>query len=320
MDFTEFQIGQNDINRRADKVIKKLLPEENLSGIYKAMRKGLIKINNSKIKPEQLILENDVIKIAEFLLQNHNSSSINKKNLLPLPEIILKTNDLLFLNKPYNTLVQKASKTDLSIDDCVKNYYQTTESETSLSFSPGPLHRLDRNTTGLIAFSWSLNGAHWFSDAIKNHTVQKLYLGIVEGKLVNEQIWQDSISKDFSTNKKFQTVNIKSDKENNAYTVATPIKYGTYNNLPITLVQFNIKTGKTHQIRSQASHHGFPLLGDTAYGAKKQNLTREYFLHAHILIISKDNPLSLPEKILCPLLPDMEDFISKSCYKVKLSL
>lgn len=326
MDFIELKAGPDDANRRADKVIKKLIPDQPLSAIYKAMRKGLIKCNSSKLKPEQIINENDVLKIAAFLLENeeqnnkqndkttknHNPESIN------IPEIILKTQDLLFLNKPYGTLVQKAQKSDFSLDDCVKNYYKQISENKSLSFTPGPLHRLDRNTTGLIAFSWSLNGARWFSQNIQTHVIQKLYLGIVEGNLKKTEIWQDTITKKYDEDKNFQTVDLalKKDSETktNAYTTATPVKHGKYNGKDITLVQFHIKTGKTHQIRSQSAGHGFPLLGDTAYNAEKQKLSREYFLHAYILKFPQNNPLSLPEQITCPLLPDMEDFISRTCY------
>ncbi len=279
------------------------------------MRKGLIKINNAKAKPEQTICENDVIKIASFLINSKDSHQNIQNKSMELPPVIFQNTDILFLNKPYGVLVQKASKDDLSLDDCVKNYYNSLNQNASLSFLPGPLHRLDKNTTGLIAFSWSLNGAHWFSQNIQTHTIKKIYLGIVEGTLKEKEIWQDSISKNYKKENNFQTVSVSSPENNdiNAYTTATPIKYGTYKNTPITLVEFDIKTGKTHQIRSQSSFHGYPLLGDKAYGAKKQNLSREYFLHAHTILLPADNPLSLPEKIECPLLSDMKDFITKTC-------
>lgn len=316
MDFTEFKTGQDDINRRADKVIKKILTNQNLSAIYKAMRKGLIKINDTKIKPEQLVWENDIIKVASFLITSPASKSTSKdfeKDITELLSFVFKNNDIIFLNKPYGILVQKASKTDVSLDDCVKAYYKSITKEASLSFLPGPLHRLDKNTTGLIAFSWSIKGAHWFSQNIQSHDIKKIYIGIVEGILNEKEIWQDSISKNFEKEKKFQTVSVSSADNTNAYTTATPIKYGTYNNHPITVVEFNIKTGKTHQIRSQSAFHGHPLLGDTAYGGKKQNLSREYFLHAHTIFFPKNNPINLPEKIECSLLSDMQDFITTTC-------
>lgn len=313
MDFTTFSTGKNDEGRRLDKVLRRFLPDLPLSAIYKDLRKGLIKVNQIKAKPEQKIQENDKINIALFLLEeakNENSSN----NSQELPEVIFNNEHIIILNKPYNQLVQKTKKDDFSLDELVKNYYKNNNSnDNSLSFTPGPLHRLDRNTTGLICFSWSLQGAQWFSKHIQEHSIQKKYLGIVQGNLKEKQEWKDNIQKDFNSQNAFQTVKVFSSDEYNSYTIATPLKHGIYNDFPITVVEFDIKTGKTHQIRSQSSFHGFPLLGDSAYRGKKQNLTREYFLHAYELYFPKDNPLSLPHKITCPLQKDMEDFILKTC-------
>jgi 23S rRNA pseudouridine955/2504/2580 synthase len=63
----------------------------------------------------------------------------------------------------------------------------------SLSFKTGPLHRLDRKTTGLLAFSQNLQGAQWFSQKIKSHEIQKVYLALLEGNLCQNQIWEENI-------------------------------------------------------------------------------------------------------------------------------
>lgn len=314
MDFIEFRVGPDDLNRRADKVIKKIINHQNLSSIYKAIRKNLIKINDKKIKPEQLISHNDVIKIASFLLKNNdenqNQTDTQITKTLPLPKIIFQNEDILFINKPYNTLVQKACKNDVSLDDLIKQYYKENQKNTSLSFMPGPLHRLDKNTTGILAFSWSLKGAHWFSKNMQNHNIKKNYIGIVQGNLKEEQVWKDTINKEYSSKKSFQTVKIQTLVENNAHTIITPLKHGVYKNQEFTVVQFQILTGKTHQIRSQSAFHGFPLLGDSAYNAKKQDFSREYFLHAKTLFLPENNELCLPSKIESPLFSDMQEFIN----------
>lgn len=311
MDFIDFECAQDDNARRIDKIIKKILPETPLSLIYKDFRKGLIKLNNSKVKPETLVATGDIIKIASFLV---NEKQESQKITGPLPPLIFENKHLWIFNKPCNMLVQKADKNDISLDDMVKQKFKEEDINHSLSFTPGPLHRLDRNTSGLICFSHSLEGAHWFSQNIQSHSIGKKYIGIVEGNLQTQEVWKDKISKDYDKEKSFQTVNItSSDDESNAFTIATPMKHGKYKNLDITVVEFEIKTGKTHQIRSQSAYHHFPLLGDTAYNAQKLNLSRPYFLHAYKLNFKADNPLNLPEQILCPLQKDMEDFILKTC-------
>ena len=81
-----------------------------------------------------------------------------------------------------------------------------------------------------------------------------------------------------------------------AVTRVIPLGYGKHNKTDYTLAKFCIETGRTHQIRSQSALHGYPLLGDTAYGGTKIELI-EYFLHAYELYFPKNNPLALPEKI-----------------------
>ena len=315
MDFNEFKTGQNDITRRIDKVIRLFAPSLSLSEIYKAIRKGLIRVNNKKTKAEYRIEENDTIFIASFLLNKDINSQkeelksvTNKKTILIEPDIVFENEHIIIINKPYNINVHGD---DNSLDKVIKHYYKTHCSSSSLSFKPGPLHRLDRNTTGLLAFSKSLVGAHWFSENIQSHIIQKKYYGLVNGKLKNEEAWTDFISKEDNDKSSFHKViakkidkeiNLKDDDEKIAKTIATPISYGKFNNDDVTLVCFNIKTGRKHQIRAQSALHGHSLLGDTAYGSKKlKEPYQEFYLTAFELSFPKDNPIGLPDRITIDL-------------------
>lgn len=306
MDFKEFSTGKNDISRRVDKVIRLFAPQLSLPEIYKGIRKGLIKINNHKTKSEYRILENDVISIAAFLLNKENNNikdDARGSTALPLPkmpEIIFENSNILIINKPYNVNVHGDSN---SLDKVIEKYYNEKPHEQSLSFKPGPLHRLDKKTTGLLAFSKSLEGAHWFSENIQNHKIQKKYYGLAQGILEKAQTWEDTISKIEDKTNKFHTVDVKeTGNDKTAVTMASPIAYGKLNNKKVTLVEYTIKTGRKHQIRAQSSLHKHPLLGDTAYGGEKiENSSQDFYLTARELIIPKDNPLGLPEKLKAKL-------------------
>ena len=178
-------------------------------------------------------------------------------------------------------------------------------------------------TSGLIAFSKSIDGARWFSQAVKTHQIQKKYLTLLCGKLSEKCEWTDYIDSKTDSEKtdiKFHTVKISSlDKttENpnfkEAVSTVTPVAFGKYNNQDITVAEIQIKTGRHHQIRSQCALHSYPLLFDSAYSKNSEAEKQHFFLHAHILIIPENNSIGLPPKIEAPLPEDFIQFISKTC-------
>ncbi len=315
MEFIHFSAGKDDNGRRLDKIVRNLLSEENLSGLYKAIRSGLIKVNGKKQKGEYRITSGDDICIADFLTLKSDfhkkEEKANEASPLPVEWIIFKNQSLVFINKPYDLSVQKSQAGETSLNELVQKDYDFFNSKkTSLSFKTGPLHRLDKKTTGIIAFSQDLKGAQWFSQIVREHKIQKNYLALVEGTLEKPQFWTDKILKEDESQKikTFHTVKVNSNDENSkeSITQAIPLAHGTYLKKSVTLVKFNIKTGRTHQIRASSAFHGHPLLGDTAYGAQKINEKQTLFLHAWTLILP-ENSLGIPQKITCP---PGENFVS----------
>ena len=305
MEFIRFKTGKDDEGRRLDRIAKKLLSEENLSQLYKALRNGLIKVNEKKQKGEYRIQKGDEIKIASFLAENAvPADKKNQEKITPLPEewIVLRTQELLFLNKPYDLPVQKSKAGERALNVLVQGDYDFQNIRKSLSFRTGPLHRLDRRTTGLIAFSQNLEGAQAFSKAIQEHRIKKTYLAIVEGALEQTETWTEKISRNEKNldSSKFHTVSVNSDSKNSkeSNTTAIPIAYGKYKGIQVSLVKFIISTGRTHQIRATSAYHSHPLLGDTVYGARQISEKQNLFLHSYSLEF-QENLFSLPKKIVC---------------------
>lgn len=245
------------------------------------------------------------------------------KSDIEVPVLFLNENIIIY-NKPKNVLVHSSGKSSsvLSLEAYTKNLYEQYKKQNpeslSLAFTPGPLHRLDRYTTGIVAFSWSLNGARWFSENIKNHTIQKKYVGIIQGNLKSPQEWKSIIKQDNEKpGKSFHTVTAfdysdsqieENEDGKEAYTTVTPLVHGKLNGIEVTYAEFFIKTGRHHQIRAQAAQNGYPLYGDTAYGAS-QSLQKSYFLHALSIIIPK-NPIGLPNIIEAPLPSDFQEALN----------
>ena len=326
MEFKDFTAGKDDEGRRFDRLLRRFLPQAALSNLYKSIRTGLFKLNHKKVSAETKVKSGDIISIAAFLLEApKENKKQNEKNITESDffsdrmndRIIFKNQHLLIFNKPYDMNVHGEN----SLEQKIKALYKTEINNTSLSFAPGPLHRLDKKTSGLIAFSWSLEGSKWFSENIKNHTIKKTYCTIFEGIIHSQTEWLDQIfnGKTQAENSGFHTVkvintesaaNSLKQKSKQAVTIVTPIKTGIFEGKTVTFAKVQIKTGRKHQIRAQGAFHGHPLLGDTAYGGTKINsVKRDFFLHASTLEFP-ENPVNLPAKIECVLPEEFNEILN----------
>lgn len=313
MDFENFDVQKDDDGRRLDKIIKVLFPNKGLAEINALIRKKLVRLNDKKASNDTRVSEGDKISIATFLFdslpqsehtdkESEKQTTATKINL----DVLFQNVHFIIINKPYNTTVHGFQD---SLDVQVKELYNSVTDKKSLSFKPGPLHRLDKKTTGILAFSWSLSGAQWFSENIAKHSIEKFYTGVILGKLMKKETWENSIQKIDDSEDSFHTVT-ESENGKKALTYVTPLKYGKYKGKDITLAQFHIVTGRTHQIRFQSAQNGYVLLGDTAYSSFPIKEKQDFFLHATKLTIP-NNSLGLPDEITCPLNRDFEDFCKK---------
>ena len=309
MDFIDFKTSSNDKDRRFDTLLRKFLPQMPLSLIFKNIRTGFIRLNNKKAKQETKIQAGDIINIEKRLFEKFssstdfsNSDSTNntdknsvseeniKKNKDFINEITLfKNQNILILNKPYNINVQDSINDKNSLDKIVKSIYI----KDSLTFTPGPMHRLDKLTTGIICFSQNLQCARWFSEQIANHSIQKYYLAILEGKLLGKQEWIDYLEKDDEVLKngmhKSKVFSFSDKNEGKkAITIIEPISYGKYKNMDMTFAKIFIPTGRNHQIRLQCSSRGYPILQDSLYNSKiskeKNDFEQKLYLHCYKLV------------------------------------
>lgn len=293
MDFRKYPITRDDNDRRADRVARRFLPDLPLSGIYKLMRKGLVRVDGHKITPDFRVSEGSEFCIASVLSEpdairapetDDPTKGREAETSSPFaPEIILETDDLLFLNKPRGIPVHGENGLDRLIPP-------SAQARASLSFRTGPLHRLDRDTTGLLAFSRSLAGARWFSEGIRDHSFEKYYLGLAEGILPDDGEWRDT-----------------DDDGNAMITLAHPLAHAGAGSSAISLVRYRIVTGKKHQIRVQTALRGHPLCGDGKYGgspARASHRFPRYFLHAWQLRFPADRPEGLPEGVVAPIPAD----------------
>jgi len=289
-----FTISKLEANQRVDKYVKKYLSNAPLSFVYKLFRKKDVKINSHWVKENYIVQEGDVISI--YITDDQIEEFTKEKTIEKVPlshPIIYEDDNVLIINKPRGLLVHgDISEKRITLTNEVLNYlYSKNEYDPKKTngFTPAPAHRLDRNTSGLVIYAKNLPALQQLEELFltKEHIV-KTYKALVIGKLTKELTLEYPLLKDEKTG----LVKVASFKDGakSALTIVNPVKsYGEF-----TLVDANLITGRTHQIRVHLSYAGFPIVGDSKYGNFKANKEfkdlykfENQFLHAERMEFKK---------------------------------
>ena len=281
-----YVIQKSEAGQSLEKYIQKLLVSAPMSFIYKLFRKKDIKVNGHHEERKFILSEND--EVAIYIKEEQFVDFLKEKVFQPNDKIkdwiIYEDNNVLFVNKPRGLLVQKSVPQDESLDQLVCEYL-ISKGEYSpskdLTFKPGPAHRLDRNTSGIVAFGKNHQSLELLFELFKNHDlINKHYLALVVGQVEKEKGTIDvPLKKDEEKNTVFVSKNGKPAK-----TVYKLIKqYDHYSLLDVTIL-----TGRTHQIRVHLAYINHPIVGDEKYGNFEENRLfknkygfNKQFLHAY---------------------------------------
>ena len=274
------QAGNDDDGRRLDRILRKALPGIPLSALHRLLRRGRILVNGRPAGAADRVAAGSVIHIPGDAVREEGPPVPGHPPPAPARlkiDILAEGRGLLILNKPAGQAVHGPD----SLDARVQRYLEDTRSP-SLSFRPGPLHRLDKPSSGLIVFSRNLEGARRFSLLLRERWLGKYYLALAEGTLKGPECWEDTLAGRGTAGTFVQgavgmTVQAPAGAGKDAVTWVRPLAHAEGH----TLLLAKIGTGRTHQIRVQASLRGYPLAGDRKYGGHG----KEFFLHAWALEI-----------------------------------
>jgi len=323
----ELTAAKDDAGRRLDRIIRKALPDYPLSLIHRLLRQGKIKVNGKPATPNHRIEQGMVIKVyapATHTSDQVNDNHVNHKNivvnknpaldpslyssfLIPHSSLILwQGSGIIVINKPQGLSAHGPHSLDSIVNAWLK---EEGALPYSLSFKPGPLHRLDKPTSGAIVFSQTLEGAKLFSALLRERKIEKSYIAIVEGRIEKDETWQDVLEHDKDAHKSFVKTAPPLPHSPTPYSPLPTPKEAVTTIRPLastdgySLIEARIKTGRHHQIRAQAAAHGHSLAGDIKYGGKPfpgQSRGGCFFLHAWKIKFN-ERPDGFPDEIIAPL-------------------
>lgn len=282
------EIGTNEQNQRLDKFLRKYLENAPLSLIYKAIRKD-VKVNGKRAKEDTVLLLGDKISLY---MKEEDIAAFQKKQRTHRAkrqfQIAYEDEQILAVEKPFGLLTHGDSREKKNhLANQVVDYLIETGAynpRIEKTFTPAPVNRLDRNTTGLVLFGKTGPGLQALNRMIREKDkVRKFYLTIVSGRLKKNLHLKDRMVKDEETNR----ISVLSMEEEGREmeTIAEPLQYGTLDGRPYTLVRVEIITGRTHQIRAHLAKAGYPIIGDVKYGNSRVNsvVRKKFGLNTQLL-------------------------------------
>ena len=270
------------------------------SQIRNLIAQGKIRVNNNPVKPSYILKNRDVINLA--LLEKKELEIRAEEISL---DIIYEDEYLIVVNKPANMIVHPAGKIRSgTLVNALLYYCKDSLSGIGGVIRPGIVHRLDKNTSGLMVAAKN-DFAHLdLSRQIKEHQVTKKYIALVQGGMRDDSGIIDAPIGRSLKNRKKMAVTVEG-KSREAITHFKVLKrFSGY-----TLVEATLRTGRTHQIRVHLAFIGYPIVGDKLYGHKKQvlNISRQA-LHSHILGFAHPSSKKYLE-FSTPLPKDMQKLI-----------
>lgn len=272
-----FFVDENDEGLRLDSFLASVTENISRSKIQELIKTSNITVNGTNKKPSYLIKENDKI---ELEIPDTDISKIHPESI-PM-EIIYEDENMLVINKPAGMLTHPtAQEKSGTLVNALLYKFGENLSDINGEFRRGIVHRLDKNTSGLLMIAKNNKTHEYLADMIKNHNLTKKYRAIIKGLYpLDEDIINLPIGRHPTQPHKMAVV--ENGKESTTIVnVIERYKDATY--IDVTLI-----TGRTHQIRVHLSKKGFPIFNDTLYGAGMAKVkTDEQVLQSYYLRFTK---------------------------------
>ena len=263
-----YSVEKSFLNTRLDKWFKRNVNDVPQSLIEKNIRKGNIRVNNSKKKSSYKLQENDEIILKNINFKNKIINKITnyiptKKEVTYSSSLIIENNEnFIVINKPPGIAVQSGTKSKRNVIDILR------KTKEFVGYTPFLVHRIDKETTGILIVAKNREYAQLFTSLFRIRKIYKSYLAIILGSLEKK-------------NGKFiDTLYHYEGKKKNEYNAISRYKVLSNSN-NYTFLKLNPETGRKHQLRKQLLLRGYPIFGDSKYRFAKNKVNKKQNLMLH---------------------------------------
>ncbi len=270
-------VDENDVGKRLDLLVLEFFSEIPRSKVQNAIKNGEITVNSSVKKPSYALKEGDKVEVN---LKENEPVKILPKDI-PL-EIVYEDDNMAVVNKPSGMLTHPTTlETEHTLVNALLYHFGENLSEVNGEFRRGILHRLDRNTSGLLMVAKNDKAHEFLAEQIKNHTITKKYRAVLKGNYPKDV---DVIELPIGRNPNHpHKMMVREDGKPSKTILKVLKRFGEATYVELTLV-----TGRTHQIRVHTSYRKFPVYNDTLYGAGQGKVkTDEQVLQSYYLRFTK---------------------------------
>lgn len=316
-------IGPNDAGQSVEKYVKKLMRDVPLSAIHKAFRKGDIRLNTLRAKEKDRLTVGDTLEIKYL----ESRKAVAKQEFMDVPadfKVVFEDKNILMIEKWPGVLVHPDGSENPSLTDHVLNYLSEKgdwNPDTETQYSPSPVNRLDRNTSGIVVFGKNAEATRSLNAIIKDGGMRKDYVALIKGR-IEDGLKEGYIHKDADRNVSKIYEEPGEGRQVIRMETKTLESNGAY-----SFVELNLMTGRSHQLRAHLAHMGHPIVGDRKYGDRAINewfdnkyaLKFQYLYAYKVTFTQTDEYLGyLQNKMITVKLPPLFRHIKTDVFRVEI--
>lgn len=278
----EYTVDLEYENSRIDRLLKKICKNETLSNIFRALKKGDVRVNGAKIKENYRLVLGDTVTIKYLKFQEDVLTGALKESKKVYDDeydnyyykslIIFENEDFFIVNKPPQMPMHKGTGHKFGLSEIYKQIYNNS----NVNFA----NRLDNDTSGLVIGCKNLKFLRYMTEKIRNNEIKKKYVAIVHGDIKDSYIKMENYLKVTEKNVIVSDEELKESKkcisivrkrnlrQEHLEKLMLLEEFEKMQNERITTLEIELMTGRKHQIRAQLAHRKNPIVGDKKYGKK----------------------------------------------------